>query len=169
MPNGSTDWRYKSKHFSWTDNTQRGIVQRHILTRNILFRFFLIDYSICWHIMSYSILDKNGISAYYLSTPSQKTHNPRGSIWIYPVPPTHADRCIAEVGRFSWKVLEIWKKFVPLWSNCVGNHYSKKIHHKSLVEKKKSLPLRHTWIKATCLVRKRNRCSAPNWIPFSLK
>ena len=26
MPNGSADWRHKSKHFSWTDNTHRGIV-----------------------------------------------------------------------------------------------------------------------------------------------
>lgn len=39
---------------------------------------------------------------------------------------------------------------------------------KHLEVMKKSLPLQHDWIKATCLVRKWNRCSAPNWIPFSL-
>jgi hypothetical protein len=27
MPNGSTDWLYKSKHFSFTDNTHRGIAK----------------------------------------------------------------------------------------------------------------------------------------------
>ena len=27
MPDGSAEWLYKSKHFSWTDNTHRGIAK----------------------------------------------------------------------------------------------------------------------------------------------
>ena len=78
MSVGKTGWLHKVKHFSETDNAHRGIVQRNILTQNILFLFFPIDYSICWHIMSYSILETKGtkISRRFITNIWWKRKNP---------------------------------------------------------------------------------------------